>query len=169
MTSAERLKKVLSGGIPDCVPVAPDISNMVPARMTGKPFWDVYLYQNPPIWKAYIDAVNHFGFDSLMDGYVDIEFNDPDSQEEIKEYTNYIVFQNDNRIVTQKAFVENGKLNWIPTVDVYYVDNPPTRGVDPSKIGLPYIHQGYFSTCPPVSSQQSPVTYTKKLLHCKYP
>jgi hypothetical protein len=31
MTSRERLLKVLRGEIPDCVPVAPDTSNMIPA------------------------------------------------------------------------------------------------------------------------------------------
>ena len=49
MTPRERLLKVLAGEIPDCVPVAPDISNMIPARLTGKPFWDLYLYNDPPI------------------------------------------------------------------------------------------------------------------------
>ncbi len=44
MTSRERLLTVMKGGTPDCVPVAPDFSNMIPARMTGKPFWDLYLY-----------------------------------------------------------------------------------------------------------------------------
>ena len=39
MTGRERLLTVLRGGIPDCVPVAPDFSNMIPARLTGKPFW----------------------------------------------------------------------------------------------------------------------------------
>ena len=48
---------------PDMVPVAPDISNMVPCRLTGKPFWDIYRSNDPPLWRAYIDAVRHFGMD----------------------------------------------------------------------------------------------------------
>ena len=44
MTSRERLLRVLSGKIPDCVPVSPDFSNMIPAKLTGKPFWDIYLF-----------------------------------------------------------------------------------------------------------------------------
>ncbi len=43
MNSRERLLAVLRREIPDCVPVAPDFSNMIPARRTGKPFWDLYL------------------------------------------------------------------------------------------------------------------------------
>lgn len=50
MTNRERLQKVLRGEIPDCVPVAPDFSNMIPARLTGKPFWDLYLYNDCPSW-----------------------------------------------------------------------------------------------------------------------
>lgn len=69
MTSRERLLTVLRGGIPDCVPVAPDFSNMIPARLTGKPFWDLYLRNDPPIWEAYIACANRFGIDSVMDGY----------------------------------------------------------------------------------------------------
>ena len=60
VSSQDRLLIVLHGGIPDCVPVAPDLSNMIPARLTGKPFWDLYLYNDPPIWAAYIEATKYF-------------------------------------------------------------------------------------------------------------
>ncbi len=60
MNHRERLQTVLRGGIPDHVPVAPDFSNMIPARLTGKPFWDLYLYNDPPIWEAYIAAARLF-------------------------------------------------------------------------------------------------------------
>lgn len=49
--------------IPDRVPVCPDISNMVPCRLTEKPFWEIYLYDNPPLGEAYMAAVDHFGID----------------------------------------------------------------------------------------------------------
>ncbi len=52
MTSRERLLHVLHGKVPDCVPCCPDISNMVPCRLTGKPFWDVYLFNKIPLWRA---------------------------------------------------------------------------------------------------------------------
>src|SRR5512137_166411 len=63
MTSRERMLTAMRGGQPDMVPAAPDISNMIPCRLTGKPFWDVYLNENPPLWKAYLDAVRRFGID----------------------------------------------------------------------------------------------------------
>ncbi len=63
MTSKERMLTVMRHGKPDRVPVAPDISNMIPARLTGKPFWDIHHKGDPPLWKAYMDAVRFFGFD----------------------------------------------------------------------------------------------------------
>ena len=69
MTSRERLLCVLRGDIPDCVPVCLDISNMIPARLTGKPFWDIYVYKNPPLWKAYIDAIKRFDIDGGFELY----------------------------------------------------------------------------------------------------
>lgn len=61
MTGKERMMTALTCGVPDRVPVAPDFSCMIPCKLTGKPFWDVLLYQNPPLWKAYIDACDIYG------------------------------------------------------------------------------------------------------------
>lgn len=135
MTNRERLLTVLAGRMPDCVPAAPDISNMIPAKMTGKPFWDLYLYNNPPIWEAYIECAKHFDLDSLMDGYFPLTFPDEVQNEPEKEW--FIVFKSDDRIVTQSSYIDGGKRIWDPTVDVYYIADPPTEGVKPEKIGLP--------------------------------
>jgi hypothetical protein len=32
-------------------------------RLTGKHFWEIEMNQDPPLWRAYIDAVKHFGID----------------------------------------------------------------------------------------------------------
>jgi hypothetical protein len=94
MNQRERLLKILNWEIPDCVPVCPDISNMIPARLTGKPFWDIYLYQDPPLWKAYIDAVKYFDIDGGFELY---EFGDLFEDEEQK-CEKRIVFKDENRI-----------------------------------------------------------------------
>ena len=126
MTSRERLLTVLNGRIPDCVPVSPDFSNMIPARLTGKPFWDLYLYNDPPIWQAYIDAAKRFNIDSLMDGYFWLSF--PDDQDRLpwehlpltkeqqkqvvpnSQWQRFIVFKSPERIVVQRSRVENAVL-----------------------------------------------------------
>ena len=135
MTSRERLKTVLAGGIPDCVPVAPDFSNMIPARRTGRPFWDLYLYNDPPIWEAYIDCAKHFDIDSVMDGYFPLRW--PSDPVDERPWERFIVFRSDERIVTQRSYVDGGRRVWARKVDVYYVADPPTHGFDPAKIGLP--------------------------------
>ena len=73
MTSKERMLAACTGQTPDRVPAAPDMSNMIPCRLTGKPFWDIYLYNDPPLWKAYIDALHHFGTDGWFI-YGDMQF-----------------------------------------------------------------------------------------------
>lgn len=63
MTSKERMLVAISHGQPDMVPVAPDISGMLPTKRAGRPYWDNYLFNNPPVWKLYLDQVKKFGFD----------------------------------------------------------------------------------------------------------
>ncbi len=139
MTPRERLLAVLAGEIPDCVPVTPDMSNMIPARLTGRPFWDLYLFNDPPIWEAHIACAKHFDIDGFMDGlfacYSRIDLGDEPPPD--PEWERFIVFRNSERIVTQESYVENGRRTWKPTVDVYYVADPPTVGLRPEKLGLP--------------------------------
>lgn len=138
MTPKERLLVTMRHGIPDRIPVVPDISNMIPAKLTGKPFWDIYLYQNPPLWKIYIDAVQYFGFDGFLDYQVPVRFPDEPVSEEEK-WNKAIIEKTDQRIIVRNFFQEEGKIIWQPTVTVYPRDNPPTSGVPITKLGLPEI------------------------------
>ncbi len=137
MNSRERLLTVLKGGIPDCVPVAPDFSNMIPAKLTGMPFWDIYLYRKKPIWEAYLDCAKKFNIDTMMDGHCPLVF--PEKTASSPEWINNIVHRTEDMIVTQKYHTENGKKLWRDRVDVYYRGNPPTNNIRPEKIGLPDI------------------------------
>ncbi|MBD3239048.1 MAG: hypothetical protein GF331_00575, partial [Chitinivibrionales bacterium] len=65
MTSKERMLTAMTGGTPDRVPASPDTNWMIPARLTGKPFWDVYYHGDPPVWKAYNDCVKYYGVDGF--------------------------------------------------------------------------------------------------------
>ena len=65
MTGRERMLVAMRNGTPDRVPAAPDTNWMIPARLVGGPFWNVYLHHDPPIWKAYNDCVRHFGIDGF--------------------------------------------------------------------------------------------------------
>lgn len=137
MTSKERMLTAMMNKQPDMVPVAPDLSNMIPCKLTGKPFWDIYLFQDPPLWKAYIDAVKYFGFDGWLAG-VPVEF-DYQVEERLAghEWREAIVARTPERIYTRLHARVNGEEQWTPWCNVYYVADPPTHGVALSKVGLP--------------------------------
>ena len=129
MTSKERMLMAIENKKPDMVPVSPDISNMIPCKLTGKPFWDIYLYRDPPLWKAYIDAVKYFDFDGWLYNVSSI-FNEV--REEVKEV---IILKTKERIITRKYKIgEKGK-EWSPLIKVYYRDNPPAT-LKASQLGL---------------------------------
>jgi uroporphyrinogen decarboxylase len=132
MTNRERLLTVLRGEIPDCVPVSPDFSNMIPCRMTGKPFWDVYLYKDPPLWRAYIEAMRFFdndgGFELYDYGRTDVVYGTAPHDEE------RIVYRDRERILTQTYDLHTGE--WSKLGTIYWRSNPPVEGVDPALYGV---------------------------------
>lgn len=127
MTSRERMITAMWNKIPDMVPVAPDISNMIPCRLTGKPFWDIYLYEDPPLWLAYINAVRYFEFDGWFT-YGELIFN---YRNDYIESDRKIISRTEERIVERiSCSTPAGELWWEAT---YYKDNPPTRIRKPIK------------------------------------
>jgi uroporphyrinogen decarboxylase len=108
---------------------------MIPARLTGKPFWDVYLYNDPPIWDAYVDACRHFDIDSMTDCPFPLRW--PSDPPDEPGWETFIVHRDDERIATQRSRREGDGRAWEPTVTVYYVADPPTANVDPDKLNLP--------------------------------
>lgn len=74
MTSRERMKCALTGNTPDRIPVAPDISTMIPCKYSGRTFTQVLLREDPPLWKAYLQAIDYFGIDGWFT-YGQLEFH----------------------------------------------------------------------------------------------
>lgn len=137
VTSKERMLTAMTGGQPDCVPVAPDTSNMIPCRLTGKPFWDIYLYHDPPLWQAYIRCAKHFGFDGwLPSAPVELE-SDREAAAGRPPWREAIVHRTPERIYTRQHAAVDGKERWSDTCNVYYIADPPTHGLPLAKIGLP--------------------------------
>jgi len=120
MTSRERMLIAMTGGRPDRVPAAPDISNMIPCRLTGKPFWDIYLHNDPPLWRAYVDAVRHFGIDGWFT-YGTLSFHHAQDQ---RQWSSEVLSRTDERIVTRATCrTPAGDLVHETT---FYVADPPT-------------------------------------------
>lgn len=135
MTSKERMLIAMKNGRADRVPVAPDMSNMIPCRLTGKPFWDIYLYKNPPLWKAYIDAVRYFGFDGWLTDDADIHTAFDEKTADNVNGDTVIVFRDEQRLITRKYSWRAGERQWSKLVTAYERDNAPTLTLA-SKLGL---------------------------------
>lgn len=134
MTSRERLLAVLHRELPDCVPACPDISNMVPCRLTGKPFWDIYAKKDPPLWRAHIDALKYFDIDGGFELY-DFGPVDPLTGERSPREERVVHRYPDGRFVTMEFDTEVGR--WSGKAKVYTAENPPATHVDPAALGLP--------------------------------
>ena len=126
MTSRERLLTAMTGGTPDRVPCTPDFSNMIPCRLTGKPFWDIYLNDDPPLWRAYIAAAEHFGIDAWFP-YGQLDYQWPDTVRHEHE----IVSRTAERIVRRtRTITPDGELTSETT---FLVGDPPSPTENPVK------------------------------------
>lgn len=109
----------MTNGVPDRVPVTPDISNMIPCRLTGKPFWEIYYFNDPPLWRAYLDAVKYYGFDGW---FIDAEmqYQWPGDRSRVVEDMRKL---NDRWTVRYQGRIDSCNYN---TESVYPVADPPT-------------------------------------------
>ncbi|MFH0796341.1 MAG: uroporphyrinogen decarboxylase family protein [Candidatus Omnitrophota bacterium] len=120
MTSKERFLTALRGGKPNHIPASPDTSNMLPCKLTGKPFWDIYLYKNPPLHQAYLEVLKKYGFDGGWEAGPGLKEGN-DGKVEIKQE---ILEKTEEKIVVcDHADTPGGQL-WQEVV--YQRDNPPT-------------------------------------------
>lgn len=70
MTGRQRMLTAFARREADHVPVCPDISAMVPVRLSGRPFDEMFLdglphngYASASVAQAYVDAVKYYGMD----------------------------------------------------------------------------------------------------------
>ncbi len=119
MTPRERMIAAIRNEIPDRVPVAPDMSNMIPARLTGKPFWEIYYFGDPPLWQAYIDAVTDFGIDGWFT-YGDMQYQWPGERVEAIEGMRK---SSSRWVVRRRARIDAHRYS---TETTYYIADPPT-------------------------------------------
>ena len=137
MTSRERMLIAMRNGQPDMVPVAPDTSNMIPCRLTGKPFWDIYLYQDPPLWEAYARCSKHFGFDGWQPAVpVELDY-EREAAAQGPQWTEAIVAHTPERIYTRRWAMVGGQRQWTDTCTVYYIADSPTWNIPLRKVRLP--------------------------------
>lgn len=135
MTPRERMLKTLKHGKADMVPCCPDISIMVPLKMTKKPFWEFYinekegifydLYSNENLFNAYIEACKYFGIIvwSWYAGVSNTQVSFMGAEEKDVKYKHKIIEKrSDRRVVRTEMITPEGTL-WSETV--YPIYDPP--------------------------------------------
>jgi len=119
MTGRERIMTALRNQQPDRVPATPDISIMIPCRLTGKPFWEIEFNANPSLTTAYINAVKHFGIDGwLFNGSLDFKLKQP-----LETERKVVRRDADQWVVQTVVHTPDGDLT---QTQVYPKDNPST-------------------------------------------
>jgi len=133
VTSKERMMTAFRRGTPDRVPVCPDISVMVPAKLTGRPFYDLFLdgrehngWTSATYAEAYCEAVKHFGIDGwyIYGGLKEIR--PPGTPE----FASRVEEQPGRKIVRRTCVTRQGPLD---EMEIYFADEPPWREVKPIK------------------------------------
>ncbi len=62
MTYRERMTAAFRGEQPDRVPVSPELWDVIPIRVSGRPFWEFSAtsYGRTPLWRAQLEAYRYF-------------------------------------------------------------------------------------------------------------
>lgn len=139
MTSKERILKAIKREKPDHVPVVPDLFQMVPIRLSGKPSWNILVYQDPPIWKAITDAYRYYEVDAFYVVSVPLA-----------KTRTVIVYKDDNKMISRDFTERNGKKVWSREAVVYRPTEPTAR-VSARSIGLPDEHDKFEIVTPEYS------------------
>ncbi len=136
MTNKDRILTAMTGGKPDRVPCAPDTNWTIPQRLKGVPSWDIYYYNQPPIWKAYNDCVKYYGVDGFSHhGYYEIPLK---NDGEIKQDE---IIKNEKKLIVRSTFsCSKGSLTQEET---YLRDEPPT----PTKKWIENFEKEYDIFC----------------------
>ncbi len=133
MTSKERMMTAFRRKKADHVPVSPDISVMVPAKMTGRPFYELFLdgrehngWTSATYAEAYVRAVRHFEIDGwyIYGGLPEIK------PEGAPRFVDSVSDRHPGRVVERICRTPLGDLT---EKELYFVDEPPWREEKPIK------------------------------------
>lgn len=119
MTPRQRLLVTMANRKADRVPATPDISCMVPVRLSGRSYYDVFIGDDPPLWQAYIQAARHFGIDGWFT-YGSLCFTTQD----VTHTDRWLVDAGDRKVREVTHHTPEGDLT---EQFLYTLDKPPLR------------------------------------------
>lgn len=100
MTPKERITTAFKNRKPDRVPCSPELWDVIPIRVSGRPFYEVggTSFAKMPLWKAQLDAYRYFG----CEAWIPVE-PEPSSRQEKAAHSNSF-FVNENLIQTDVTY-----------------------------------------------------------------
>ena len=159
MTPRERITAAFRNRQPDMVPVSPELWDVIPIRVSGRPFWEVGCtsFSKMPLWKAQLEAYKYFG----CEAWIPVEPSPSDRQINMIESNSF--FENPELIITKVKYkTSKGVMNemkhsvfdydlWsfekpvknlfedLPKLEEYFFD-------DPSGLDYGFIEEAYDNT-----------------------
>jgi uroporphyrinogen decarboxylase len=121
LSSKERLKIAIANGKPDRVPSIPDFSIMIPCKLTGRPFWDIFLHDDPSLFEAYYRAAEYYGIDGWNVVWSGVDFKRKNTMECYKT----TVSKTSERIVERIRY--NTPAGDLFETMTYMPEDPPTK------------------------------------------
>ncbi len=125
MTPRERILITMGNRQADHVPACPDLWEMIPVRLTGRPTWDVMVYQDPPIWKARMDAHTYYGTDAFIPVMVPMS-----ERQKIA-----VLYRDDSKVITREFAETDTGIEWSPFARIFEHD-PPNARVEADTLNL---------------------------------
>jgi len=102
---------------PDHVPACPDLYEMIPVRLTGRPTWDVLVYQDPPIWKARMDSHTYYGTDAFIPLFVPMSERNKMA----------VLFRDDEKLIVREFVEDDDGPQWSPFARIFERVPPHAR------------------------------------------
>ena len=89
MTSRERITTAFRNKKPDRVPVSPELWDVIPIKVSGRPFYEFSgtSFGKIPLWKAQLDAYRYFD----CEAWIPVESGPSDRQKKITESESYFI------------------------------------------------------------------------------
>jgi hypothetical protein len=159
MTPKERITIAFRNQKPDMVPVSPELWDVIPIRVSGRPFWEIggTSFAKIPLWKAQLDAYKYFGCES----WIPVEPGATERQKNMVESNSY--FENPELIITEIIYkTSKGDLHEIKhsvfDYDLWSIEKPVKNIFedmpkleeyffdDPSKLDYSIIEGAYQET-----------------------
>ncbi len=125
MTPKERITTAFANGKPDRVPVSPELWDVIPIKVSGRPFWEAggTCFSKIPLWQLQLEAYQYFD----CEAWIPVEPGISERQKSMLDINS--VFKNPDLIVTETVYKNSkGSLHEIkhsvPDYDLWPIERP---------------------------------------------